>query len=99
MKTRLLMIAIWSTVFQFILGYYFDITLKYTPGIWWIITVLFCLIAPFFQRAMADWIHLQIALHRERAQRRRDYEQFKKDWHDGLMPESEFEEVAKEVIK
>lgn len=96
---KYIIIIISNIVFQFTISYYFSITLKYTPITWWGITILFCLLAPFFQRPLSAWITKQIKLHKERARRRQKYEQFKKDWHDGLIPEDEFEETARQIVK
>lgn len=96
-KTRIILVVIFTAIFQFILGYYFHLHID--NPIWWAITGAYVVIQPLWQNPLGGWIDLQISLYRERRERRRKYEFYRDKVKAGSVPVNDFEDKAKEVIK
>jgi len=87
------------TIFQFVL-IYFGITMRDTFVLWLIISMTFAIVLPFVVHPLLDWIACKITLHRERIQRRRNYELFRDGVKSGLIATDEqFNDEVRKVIK
>lgn len=100
MKTYITINIIATFIFQFCLGYFWDITLKSASELWWLFTIIFAIIYPFWAHPLDDWIHFEITLHKERIQNRRQYELFKSGVKDGLFTTDEqVERENRRIVK
>lgn len=96
-KIRLFLVIIFVVIFQFILVHYFQLHLD--NPIWWIITLTYTGLQPFWQNPLANWLDFQITLYRERRERRRKYREYQVKVKAGSVPVKDFETEAKRVIK
>lgn len=96
-KIRLFLVVIFTIIFQYILGYYFQLHLD--SPIWWSITVAWIALQPFWQNPLANWLDFQITLYHETRERRRKYREYQTRVKAGSVPVKDFETEAKRVIK
>jgi len=99
-KTYITITILTTMFFQFGLTYFTGISLQHDTGLWSVITIAYSVALPFWSHPLDDWIHFQITLHKERAQRRRNYELFRDGVKSGLIATDEqFNDEARKVIK